>query len=149
MDTVLMIAFAIMLIFVTVVDMKKRVIPNGFIMIIGIIAVMAMVFQENLTFFNRLMGFLCVSLILLVMTLLVPNAFGGGDIKLMAVCGFYLGVHLTLLSFVFAVFGGGLYGIWLLVVKNKGRKEHFAFGPFLCGGMMIAMLFGLANGLWI
>ena len=38
------------------------------------------------------MGGLAVSLPMYLMTLAVPESFGGGDIKLMAVCGLILGI---------------------------------------------------------
>ena len=150
MELALMVAFVIMLILVAVVDIKKRVIPNGFVMTIGIIAVMAMVFQDNLTFTHRLIGFFCISLPLFILALIIPNAFGGGDIKLMAVSGFYLGVQLTLLSFFIGVMVGGFYCMWLLLVKGKSKEERFAFGPFLSAGMVIALFFGthLLNGVF-
>jgi len=142
MEGILQVAFVIMLILIAAVDMKKRVIPNSFVMIIGIVAVMAMVFQDDLTFINRLIGLSCISLPLLIITLLIPGAFGGGDIKLMAVSGLYLGIQLILLSFFLGVLAGGVYGLWLLLIRKRGRKEHFAFGPFLCAGMMVALFFG-------
>ncbi len=71
-----------------------------------------------------------VSLPLFLITLAVPGGFGGGDIKLMAACGLFLGWKLCLLSLCFGLLTGGLYGIWLLAAGKKGRKEHFAFGPF-------------------
>ena len=142
MTYILMIAFVIMLILVAIVDNWKMEIPNGFVIIIAMIAIMAMVFQDDISLTNRLIGMVCVSLPLLIITMIIPNAFGGGDIKLMAASGFYLGWQLTLLSFLFAVLAGGIYGIGLLVTKKKERKEHFAFGPFLCGGMVISLFLG-------
>ena len=142
MDVLLMIGFVIMLVLITIVDIKKMEIPNGFIMVIGVIGIMAMVFQDNLTFTNRLIGFFCISLPLLIIALMIPDAFGGGDIKLMAVCGFYLGVQLILLGFFLGLVTGGIYGVYLLLTKKKGKKEHIAFGPFLCTGMVIALFFG-------
>jgi len=143
-----MIAFIAMLIVISIVDIKKREIPNGFIMIIGIIGVMAMVFQDHLTFANRLLGFFCISLPLLIIAMIKPNAFGGGDIKLMAVCGFYLGVIPAILSFFIAVMVGGIYGVWLLIKKN-GREKEFAFGPFLCGGIGIVLFFETQIMKWL
>ena len=142
MNTILLIAFLLMLLLITITDIKKRQIPNRYVTVIGIIAIMATVFQNEMSLPNRFIGLLVVSLPLLIITMIVPNAFGGGDIKLMAASGFYLGLELILLSFFFAVLSGGLYGVWLLVVKKKGRKEYFAFGPFLCGGMVFAVFFG-------
>ena len=41
-----------------------------------------------------------------------------------------------------AVLFGGIYGIYLLAAKKKERKDHFAFGPFLCLGMVLGLLCG-------
>ena len=137
-----MIAFLLMLVVIAIVDTKTMEIPNGFVMIIGIISIMALVFQENLTLANRLLGFICISLPLLVIALVKPGAIGGGDIKLMATSGLYLGVELTVLSFFIGATFGGVYGIWLLA-RGKGRKEEFPLGPFLCAGMFIAIIANL------
>ena len=67
---------------------------------------------------------------------------GVGDIKLMAACGVFLGWRLTLVSTVLAILGGGIYGIWLMAAKKAARKEKFAFGPFLCVGMVIGLVYG-------
>ena len=85
---------------------------------------------------------ICVSLPLYLLTIPVPGAFGGGDIRLTAACGIFLGWKLNLLALFLAVMGGGIYGMWLLATKRKGKKDHFAFGPFLCVGMAIAMFAG-------
>ena len=37
---------------------------------------------------------------------------------------------------------GGSYGAILLMTKKKDRKDHFAFGPFLCIGMAVSILWG-------
>ena len=137
-----MIAFLIMLVVIGIVDFRTKEIPNKFIMIIGIIGVMAMVFQDHLTLANRLLGFICISLPLLIIALIKPGAIGGGDIKLMAVSGLYLGVELTTISFFIGATLGAAYGIWLLA-RGRGKKEEFPLGPFLCVGMFIAIITNL------
>ena len=72
----------------------------------------------------------------------IPGGFGGGDIKLMAAAGLFLGWQRTLLAGFLALVGGGTYGIWLLAARKAGRRDHFAFGPFLCAGLAAALLFG-------
>lgn len=91
---------------------------------------------------QHLLGAVSISGGMLVMSLLIAGAFGGGDIKLMAGAGLFLGAPLTLLAGFLALIGGGVYGIWLLTTKKAGRKDHFAFGPFLCTGIVVAMLAG-------
>ena len=87
-------------------------------------------------------GLLVLSPLLLLLCLAIDGAFGGGDIKLMAAAGLFLGWQNTLLAMFFGIVFGGMYGIYLLAAKKAGKKDHFAFGPFLCAGIVIAMLFG-------
>ena len=91
---------------------------------------------------SRLLGCVIVSLPMLLLALVVPGGFGGGDIKLMAAAGLFLGWQNTLLAMFFGIVFGGMYGIYLLAAKKAGKKDHFAFGPCLCAGIVIAMLFG-------
>jgi leader peptidase (prepilin peptidase)/N-methyltransferase len=67
------------------------------------------------------------------------EAFGFGDIKLMAAAGFFLGWQHTLVALFLGILIGGVYGIYLLATRKKGGEEHFAFGPALCAGIGIAM----------
>lgn len=134
--------FLALLSIISSVDIATMEIPNTFViaaLVLGIISIFTM---PGTSLPSRILGMFVVSVPLLFITLLIPGAFGGGDIKLMAACGLFLGTKLTLLSFTFAVLTGGLYGIWLLVMKKKRGKEHFAFGPFLCLGMAAALFIG-------
>lgn len=142
LQTVLIFAFFGILTVTAFVDYDTMEIPNEFVVAALIIGVFAFFAFSDMSFLSRLAGGVCVSLPMLLITFLIPGAFGGGDIKLMAVCGLFLGWQLTLLSFFLAVLGGGAYGGWLLITKKKGRKEHFAFGPFLCAGMAAAVFIG-------
>lgn len=127
---------------VAFVDLDTMEIPDGFVIALLVPAVPAFFIFPEINWISRLIGFFSVSVILLIITLIVPGAFGGGDIKLMAVCGLFLGWQLTLTAFFLAVLTGGFYGIILLISRKKGRKDHFAFGPFLCLGMVIGFLWG-------
>ena len=82
----------------------------------------------------HIIGALCVSVPMFLLCLVIDGAFGGGDIKLMAAAGLFLGWQNTLLAMFFGIVFGGIYGIYLLAAKKAGKKDHFAFGPFLCVG---------------
>jgi len=142
MELILIVAFLLLMVLVTIKDIKTMEIPNEYILVALGLGIISAIFTHNIPLWERFVGFLCVSLPLFLIVLAVPEAFGGGDIKLMAACGFFLGFRLTLFAFFLAVLTGGSYGIWLLLAKKKQKKEHFAFGPFLCFGMAMALLFG-------
>ena len=69
------------------------------------------------------------------------EAMGGGDIKLAAMIGAFLGWQLTLLSLFFGFFLGAIIGIIVLVL-SKGKSEIVPFGPFIALGTIIAIFWG-------
>lgn len=148
LEAIIIFAFLGMLTVVAFVDIDTMEIPNGFVIAILIISVISTVTVPGISLVERLIGMISVSLPLLLITLVIPGAFGGGDIKLMAACGLLLGWKLSLVSLFLAILTGGMYGIYLLAARKKGRKEHFAFGPFLCVGMFAALFWGEALTAW-
>ena len=73
---------------------------------------------------------------------MIKGAFGGGDIKLMAAAGLYLGWKYTVAGVAVGLFAAGLYGIYLLIRKKAGRKSKLKLAPFLAYGLAAATLFG-------
>jgi len=135
-------AFFSILTVIAIVDMDTMEIPNGFVIGLLTVSAVSIVVFPDIRFMQRVIGMAAVSLPLLIIAMLVPGAFGGGDIKLMAASGLFLGWKLNLIALFLAIISGGGYGIYLLAAKKKGRKEHFAFGPFLCVGMAVSFLWG-------
>lgn len=135
-------AFLLILTEAAHMDMAIMKISDKYHMLILIIAGISCFTMPGITLASRAAGFVCVSVPLLFITLIAPGAFGGGDIKLMAVCGVFLGWKNTLASAVIAVIFGGVWGIYLLAVRKKERKERFAFGACLCLGMALGVFFG-------
>lgn len=67
------------------------------------------------------------------------EALGGGDIKLMAMIGAFIGWKLVLLTFFIApILGSGVGVIALL----KGKKEVIPYAPYLALGAFISLLYG-------
>ncbi|MDD2979631.1 MAG: prepilin peptidase [Hespellia sp.] len=128
---------------VTFMDIDTMEIANGCWMFTLLLAIMSFFAFPEITLVQRLIGMICISVPMLLLTMLVSGAFGGGDIKLMFACGAFLGWKLTLVSSLLGILFGGIYGIYLLAAKKKDKKEHFAFGPFLCLGMTIGWFYGM------
>lgn len=135
-------SFFLLLTAVTYIDVTTMKIPNSLVLLILVVAGFSLLAFPEITIRQRIMGFFVVSTILLIITLLVPGSFGGGDIKLMAACGAFLGGKLCLIAFIMALFLGGGYGVALLIRKKIKKKEGFALGPFLAAGCMISFLYG-------
>ena len=67
---------------------------------------------------------------------------GGGDLKLGAMLGAFLGWKALLLALFVAVVLGGVVAIVLLASGLRGRKDPIPFGPFLAIGGAVAIFLG-------
>lgn len=128
------------------VDMRKKRIPNPFVFGILLTAATGLFFLDEPDRGERILGAGAVSIPMLLVSLFVPGAFGGGDIKLMAACGLYLGAEAVFYSFFHALVLGGGYSLYLIIHKNKSRKERIAFGPFLAAGIIWRLIFQALKG---
>lgn len=79
---------------------------------------------------------------ILLIVILSKGGMGGGDIKLFAVAGMFLGLGKTLLSLFLSFVFGSVAGILLIIVKKKGAKDSIPFGPFIALGGTLSMLYG-------
>lgn len=119
-------------------DIKKRKIPDaitGFLFLTGFAALFWM---PELSLKMRLAGAFIAGLPLLAAAVCRPGAVGGGDIKLMAAGGFFLGLSAVWDSLALGMALAGGYCLCLMLFRNgKGRK--IALGPFLSTGLMFGM----------
>lgn len=76
------------------------------------------------------------------------EALGGGDVKLAAMLGAFLGGRGLLLAFFLACLSGGLVGGMLLATGRAGRGTLLPFGPFLAFGAGASLFFGDALWVW-
>lgn len=139
--TVLTILFICILAVVTFQDIAGMEIENWCHAAIAALAFVSVHCFGSPTISSCIVGAFCVSVPMLLITLLSKGAFGGGDIKLMAACGIFLGREVIVISAVIALFLGGAYSLFLLAAGRAGRRTSFAFGPFLCLGMVVGKLF--------
>ena len=126
---------------VSLIDAETQTIPDRLNLAMAVCGAVSVLLSPA-DWLPHIIGALCVSVPMFLLCLVIDGAFGGGDIKLMAAAGLFLGWQNTLLAMFFGIVFGGMYGIYLLAAKKAGKKDHFAFGPFLCAGIVIAMLFG-------
>ena len=134
--------FAVLFILMTValLDWDTMEIPDRFhVLLILCAACHGALFPET-GITERLLGCLCVSVPMLVIALVIPGGFGGGDIKLMFALGLLLGWKGTLLAAFLGILSGGAW-CGVLLAKGQGRKAQFPFGPFLCLGGGVSLLF--------
>lgn len=129
------------LVIITFIDLKHQIIPDELVIIIFICGIIS-IFLSDLSPWDHIIGFFAVSVLLLIIAFLSKGGMGGGDIKLMAAAGLFLGWKLILLALMIASVVGSIVSIFLLVLKKVDRKSMVPFGPFLSIGILIAALYG-------
>lgn len=140
-ETGLSAAFFLLLYAAGRIDLRTGRLPDWCALTAFFLGALSLLFCSEPALYTRLAGIFAVSLPLFLICLLKPGAFGGGDIKLMAGCGFFLGAETVWFSFLIAVFSGGGWALFLLLTGRADRKARFPFGPFLCAGMALALVF--------
>lgn len=145
-DSALLMAFASALIVITMIDYDTMDIYDGPLILILVLGIIRLSMNFS-SFPSAVMGGLVVSIPLYIIAVLTKG-FGGGDIKLMTVAGFFLGVKMTVVAALFGIVSGGIWGIILLLFFKKDGKAMIPFGPFLCTGLFIASLYGTQLANW-
>lgn len=142
LQTLLYYALTSTLIVVSMIDLDTGEIPDRLQIVIGIIAAASFFLPNNMPWWHRVVGFFAASLILFILALLT-NGFGGGDIKLMAVCGACIGFKAILVALFIGVIIGGIAGLVVMARSRRTGEDRptIAFGPQLCIGIYIAALF--------
>jgi len=139
---VILFGVSMILLAVSIIDFNTTEIPNSLIIALIPFAIAAIWLLPDTTLLSHAIGLVAISVPMLLLTLLIPGAFGGGDIKLMFVCGFLLGWQLTLLSFFIALLLGGGTALFLLATGRRKKGQHMVFGPALCTGVVTSLFVG-------
>ena len=137
--------FLLLLVACACADINAGIVPDLVVIAIAVLGIVKFLVLEPFTiacFISHLIGAVCISVPMLLISLLARDAFGGGDIKLMAAAGLYLGWELALSGAFIGMFVSGFYGIYLLVLKKAGKRSKIKLAPFLAFGLSIAALFG-------
>jgi leader peptidase (prepilin peptidase)/N-methyltransferase len=139
--------FAASLIAISFIDLQHRIIPNQ-ISIPGIfLGFLASFLLPRITWTDSLMGILfgggIIYLVIVVYYLFTRReGMGGGDLKLLAMIGAFLGWKGAVFSLVAGALAGSVLGLTLMLVRGWSRRAQIPFGPFLslgaagflCGG---------------
>jgi leader peptidase (prepilin peptidase) / N-methyltransferase len=136
-------AFVLLLVPVTVIDIDFRIIPNK-LMIAGTVAapaILALTRPGDIP--EHLIAAVAAGGFLLLAAIAYPSGMGMGDVKLAFVMGLFLGRDVGVAMLV-ALVAGSVVGIAIMARKGaqEGRKTAIPFGPFLALGGLAGLLAG-------
>jgi len=136
------------LVAITAIDLRYLIIPDS-ITLPGILAgFLASLASQRLSWAESAGGILLGGGLFIVVILLSRGGMGGGDLKLGAMLGAFLGWKALLVALFVAVALGGLAAAGLLASGRRARKDAVPFGPFLAIGGAAALLWGDAIVAW-
>jgi len=153
LDYLFYFAFVAALIVITVIDLYHQIIPDV-ISLPGIgVGLLGSLLLPDLVFLNSLIGmFLGGGSLFLVATgyqwLFKREGMGGGDVKLLAMIGAFLGWRAVILTILLSSLIGSVTGILIILLKGKDFKYAIPYGPFLSLGAVFCLFYGEAIIRW-
>jgi len=139
-------AFFSALLVISYIDLDYQIIPDA-ITLPGIaLGVLAAVLALPIGLLDSVLGLLLGGGVLFALAWISPYLFGkegmgGGDIKLLAMIGAFLGWKPVLLTMLIGAILGAIVGVALMALKILRRDQYLPFGPFLAFGAVISMFF--------
>jgi len=135
------------LIIIAFTDLNEQIVPDVISLPGIIIGFIISFFVPYVSFVNSALGVVVGGGIILVIGLtgsviFKKEAMGGGDVKLAAMIGTFLGWRYIIISLFLGFFLGALAGIFLIMSKIKSREDTVPFGPFIVLGSFITLLWG-------
>lgn len=137
---IILILIISIIIAIDIIDSITMIIPNALLWILLLLVICYSIQRPTIMLIESVIGMLVVSMPMWLINRYVVEAFGGGDIKLMIVLGYFLGWQRVILTIVLATLLGGVYVGWLQYIK-KASIKYIPFAPYLCKSALIALFF--------
>lgn len=137
------------LLVISVIDLYLQIIPDE-LSLPGIVVGFLLVFlTRDILWWESLFGILIGGGSFLLVALLYEKiakreGLGGGDIKLLAMIGAWLGYKCILPTIIISSALGSIVGVALILFKGRDFKTAIPFGPFLAVGAIGYLFWGKA-----
>jgi prepilin signal peptidase PulO-like enzyme (type II secretory pathway) len=125
---------------ISIVDMKALIIPDSLVLAFVVLSLYPIVLNYNIK--DNLFGMLALFLIFLVILLVFPGSFGGGDVKFGAAIGLLSGLEMSIVVLEVSLVCGAIIGAAYALKTKKSLKTKIPFAPFLTLGLIISLLYG-------
>jgi leader peptidase (prepilin peptidase)/N-methyltransferase len=139
--------FTAVLIVIAFIDFDHQIIPDV-LTIPGIpVFFLLAVFVVKVPWLEALIGLLIGGGVLFAIAFVYElltkrEGMGGGDIKLLAMIGGFLGWKSLIFILLFSSFSGVIVGITAMIIKKQDTKYAVPFGPFLSAAAVAYLFWG-------
>lgn len=124
------------LIAISVIDIKTKKIPN-FLILIFMLVWIVIASLKLIDTSTSVYGFAVGGLLLYITALATNDDIDGGDVKLVAVSGLYLGFPRIMYA---TLYGFGVVALISLVLIKLNKKDYIPLGPFISLGIIIQLI---------
>ncbi len=135
-----------LLLALSLVDLRVRRLPNPLVLALLGCALLQALWLEQPTLGAAAKGMAVALAVFGLIYLLGRGAMGLGDVKLEAAIGALLGYPAVLAAMFAGIIASGIAAAALLVTRRAGRKDAFAYGPYLALGAWL--VYTRVLGLW-
>ena len=120
------------------IDFRYQILPDFFHIIYGVIFFSyKLKWGSTYDFWNGVFAAACIFLFLGMVWLLKREHFGLGDLKLLCVCSFLVGMPGILYLFFRGLIAAAFYGLIQMGRRRANLKTEFPFVPFLLIGVLL------------
>ncbi len=135
------------------VDLEHMLIFNRFILLVAVGGMITMFYDSYTRPADHIIGALVggglfALLYFGAIAVLKREAMGFADVKLSAAAGLLLGWQKLIFAMLIASVVGSVVLVILNRVKNQDRNTEYPFGPFIVGGILVALLAGTSVLSW-
>lgn len=139
--------FASLLVVISFIDLDCRIIPDVLSLPGVAIGFLLSLFTPQLSWIASLLGILLGGGLLLMVSLVYKlltkvDGMGGGDVKLLAMIGAFLGWKAVFPVIFISSMVGCLVGIPLMLIRGADSRFAIPFGPFLAVGAIVYLFWG-------
>lgn len=127
-------------------DIKEKRIPNqlvGAMLGVWVLVMTPQLFLRTeyalVLIINGAIGFGLGGIVFLVVYFVSRKGLGGGDVKLIAVSGLYLGARGVMSTMLYGSVLAAIIGGILIATKRMGPRDSIPLAPFLYIGMLLTM----------
>ena len=139
--------FTATLVTISFIDLQHQIIPDV-LSLPGVVVGLATTFiLDNISWLDSLIGIICGGGVLFLVAVVYERltgrqGMGGGDVKLLAMIGAWMGWRSLALILLISSLTGAVIGLVFLLTTGKGYRVRIPFGPFLSLGALLYFFFG-------
>ncbi len=143
-------AFATAFLVLTLTDMERRLIPNRVVYpSILLAAAFSWAWPDTSAVQVFAGGLVAIAIAVGLLLFSLPfgsNAFGMGDVKMIVLIGFVVGLPSIIVGVFVGTMAAGGTAALLFLLRLKSRRDYMPHGPFLALGATVALFWG--NDIW-